>query len=148
MKVNIQGTTDLPLVFKLQLHKSYASLLFDFSYSAITSGLGTSNSYINKENQIIIISNERDKENIFNKIQHGEDSISVITKRFTGSRTSTKQRKKRELPANFIDKISNEEINGFNTILSIFFFEYNISFNVTESDHFENLHYTYQDVKL
>ncbi|CAL7949807.1 unnamed protein product [Xylocopa violacea] len=103
-----------------------------FNESAIRSELGTSNSYSDKENQIIVISNEADKENIFNKIHSGEDSISSITKRSTASRSSAKQREKEKLLANFIDKISDEEINDFNTKPS------NISFNVIESHHFKN----------
>lgn len=49
-----------------------------------------------------------------------------------------KRKKKRESSSNFIDKVSDEELDEIHTKLCSFFFGCNIPFNVIESDHFKN----------
>lgn len=51
---------------------------------------------------------------------------------------SPKQKKKKELLQNFLDKVSDKELDELHTKLCSFFFGCNIPFNVIESDHFKN----------
>lgn len=52
---------------------------------------------------------------------------------------SIKRRKRQESLYEFIDKISDNQVNEFHTKLSRFFFGCNIPFNVIQSDHFKDL---------
>ncbi|XP_029165619.1 uncharacterized protein LOC114936546, partial [Nylanderia fulva] len=104
--------------------------------------------------QITDITNKNvtNKENISNILTSNKSKAAQTSD--IASRT-LKRRKKEELLSDFVDKVSNEQLDQFHTKLSTFFFGCNIPFNVIESDHFKillklfdlHMRYIYQGAK-